>query len=121
MYVKVKRRRLTLFVRAQPSDSVNTVRDSVYSSLFSQGSTENLDDGDDIDVRVRSPEDIALMTAQHTMLDGTKSLVDSNIENGSVLCLVRKKTDGTFEHPCVTSTDDDQNGDDQQPADSNID
>ncbi|WPT13556.1 hypothetical protein PSENEW3_00001394 [Picochlorum sp. SENEW3] len=117
MYVKVKRRRLTLFVRAQPSDSVNTVRDSVYSSLFSQGSSTDNSLGD-IDVRVCGPEDIALMTAEQTMLDGTKSLVDSNIENGSVLCLVRKKTDGTFEPPCVTSTDDDQNGDDEQLEDS---
>jgi hypothetical protein len=58
------------------------------------------------------------MTAEQTMLDGTKSLVDSNIENGSVLCLVRKKTDGTFEPPCVTSTDDDQTGDDEQLEDS---
>eukprot|EP00889_Picochlorum_renovo_P000466 jgi/Picre1/27496/NNA_000463.t1 len=117
MYVKVKRRRLTLFVRAQPSDSVNTVRDSVYSSLFSQGSSTDNSLGDG-DVRVCGPEDIALMTEEQTMLDGTKSLVDSNIENGSVLCLVRKKTDGTFEPPSVTSTDDDQNGDDQQLEDS---
>lgn len=116
MYVKVKRRRLTLFVKAQPSDSVNSVRDSVYSSLFSHGSPQDLDDGDET-VLVSGPEDIALTTAEHRVLDGTKSLVDSNIENGSVICLVRKKTDGTFEHPCVTSTDG-QNGDEQQLDDS---
>lgn len=84
MYVRVKRERLTVFVQADASDTVNSLKTSLKGLVDDE-------------------KEFGLMK-QGVLLDGLKTVVDSAIENDDVLELVFKIGEGWWHCRSVSTS-----------------
>lgn len=83
MYVRVKRKKTTVFLHVEPTDTVLEVKQKLQEL-------------------VEQPPEKQQLFKVNTLLEDAKKLVDLRVENDDILALTFQQEDGTFEPIDIT-------------------